>query len=294
MTSLLHTSIPLRLLVFKNIDLWLTFALIVKGGLSSVSMASTVPPSTITFDLPCPRCGYNLRGLYPAGTCPECALKIELALGEKFFRFASVRWLKTLLWAIGCEMAWLILLPGVLILASMSSPMSPFLLVVNGVFFAIACLLLTIAGPFLRTEVFRWPLRVCGLLSLLGMMSLAGFWLQNVTWLSAPFSVGLLFLVPALLIKAYMLRKLTIGFPSQQAESFIILAMVFWFILISSVLCIITAGDMMFTQFGVAYWTFGPIVILILIAFVAYLAALAQFFQSVSDELRFAKTLTQR
>ena len=31
-------------------------------------------------DLPCVRCGYNLRGLKPAGRCPECATPVSKAL----------------------------------------------------------------------------------------------------------------------------------------------------------------------------------------------------------------------
>lgn len=39
-----------------------------------------VAPKSISTDLPCCRCSYNLRGLTSAGRCPECALPVQLSL----------------------------------------------------------------------------------------------------------------------------------------------------------------------------------------------------------------------
>ena len=55
--------------------------------------------STIEFDLPCAICGYNLKGLSQAGTCPECGQAIA-----RTFRFdlthADPEWLMSQAWTV--------------------------------------------------------------------------------------------------------------------------------------------------------------------------------------------------
>lgn len=51
---------------------------------------------TVARDVPCRRCGYNLRGLNPAGRCPECAAPVIVALQPDILAFADPRWLDTL------------------------------------------------------------------------------------------------------------------------------------------------------------------------------------------------------
>lgn len=51
-------------------------------------------------DVPCPHCGYNLRGLQ-AGVCPECKHDLRLKLDGDF---AAMRYLPLLYWLIGCMM----------------------------------------------------------------------------------------------------------------------------------------------------------------------------------------------
>jgi len=48
--------------------------------------------SHISFDLPCSACGYNLRGLQPTGTCPECGSPARNSLDG---RAARPTWLHT-------------------------------------------------------------------------------------------------------------------------------------------------------------------------------------------------------
>ncbi|MCO6435825.1 MAG: hypothetical protein J5J06_01910 [Phycisphaerae bacterium] len=54
------------------------------------------PNLTVARDVPCRRCGYNLRGLSPAGRCPECAAPVIVALQPDILAFADPRWLDTL------------------------------------------------------------------------------------------------------------------------------------------------------------------------------------------------------
>jgi len=50
----------------------------------------------IAGDLACRRCGYNLRGLNPAGRCPECGTPIGLSCHGDLLRFADPTWVETL------------------------------------------------------------------------------------------------------------------------------------------------------------------------------------------------------
>jgi hypothetical protein len=49
----------------------------------------------IDTDLPCVRCGYNLRTLDRKGHCPECGLPVLLSIGGDSLAHASPRWLCT-------------------------------------------------------------------------------------------------------------------------------------------------------------------------------------------------------
>ncbi|UCG33507.1 MAG: hypothetical protein JSU68_02515, partial [Phycisphaerales bacterium] len=48
----------------------------------------------IAIDLACLQCGYNLRGLDPAGRCPECGVGIALSTRGDLLRFANPDWLR--------------------------------------------------------------------------------------------------------------------------------------------------------------------------------------------------------
>ena len=61
-------------------------------------------------DVPCFRCGYNVRGLARDGQCPECAAPIDESLRRHAARLAGTplplnesdpRWVRTLAWACG-------------------------------------------------------------------------------------------------------------------------------------------------------------------------------------------------
>ena len=64
--------------------------------------AGTDPPQApeacaIADDLPCRRCGYNLRGLAPDGVCPECATPVALSARGDLLRHADPQWVETVL-----------------------------------------------------------------------------------------------------------------------------------------------------------------------------------------------------
>ena len=60
----------------------------------------TSPPdatsSTLDFPLPCAHCGYNLQGLDPERSCPECGTPIERSLRSDFLSDADPAWVRKL------------------------------------------------------------------------------------------------------------------------------------------------------------------------------------------------------
>ena len=67
------------------------------------------PSDSVTDDLGCPRCGYNLRTLMWSGVCPECDLPVIAASHPHGWRLADVRSLRRVRYSIG-----LMVLSGVL------------------------------------------------------------------------------------------------------------------------------------------------------------------------------------
>ncbi len=65
------------------------------------SMPSAASPvgetsPTLTADLICARCGYNLRGLPADGRCPECFTPVARSVHGNLLRFADPAWVDTL------------------------------------------------------------------------------------------------------------------------------------------------------------------------------------------------------
>jgi hypothetical protein len=46
----------------------------------------------ISIDLPCRKCGYNLRAMARLSNCPECNLAIDFSLRSNYLRFADPAW----------------------------------------------------------------------------------------------------------------------------------------------------------------------------------------------------------
>jgi hypothetical protein len=51
---------------------------------------------TIDVDRACATCGYNLRGLQPAGLCPECGSLVSESLGNEALEWRDARWVARL------------------------------------------------------------------------------------------------------------------------------------------------------------------------------------------------------
>ncbi|MEM6748870.1 MAG: hypothetical protein AAF612_00200 [Planctomycetota bacterium] len=62
----------------------------------SASAPAGLGDERLDFDLPCRRCGFNLRGLLVSQACPECSLPIEQSLPTERLADADPEWLATL------------------------------------------------------------------------------------------------------------------------------------------------------------------------------------------------------
>jgi len=59
----------------------------------------------ITTDLPCMKCGYNLRTLPLAGRCPECGVPVERTTRGNLLRFSDPKWIAGLSGGVQCWLA---------------------------------------------------------------------------------------------------------------------------------------------------------------------------------------------
>jgi hypothetical protein len=112
----------------------------------------TLPPQ-IDSDTPCRKCGYNLRGLNPAGQCPECGAAISISTGGDLLRYCDPDWLAKLargakLIVVGSIVVFLLSIAFGIVGAVIRTP--PVIAV--GTLIGFAAGLLAVAGIWLVTE----------------------------------------------------------------------------------------------------------------------------------------------
>jgi hypothetical protein len=54
------------------------------------------PPSTVTDDVPCRQCSYNLRTLPTDGFCPECGSLVAKSIYGNLLKFSDPAWVRKL------------------------------------------------------------------------------------------------------------------------------------------------------------------------------------------------------
>ena len=76
-----------------------------------LSPSELLATRSLSDELPCRNCGYILRGLDPAGNCPECGRPISASMSHSL-AYANLAWLATL--ARGLRLAWMAILAGII------------------------------------------------------------------------------------------------------------------------------------------------------------------------------------
>ncbi len=60
----------------------------------------------VAADVPCRRCGYNLRGLPTDGRCPECGTPVGLSVRGGLIRYSDPAWIDRLRFGVNCLLAY--------------------------------------------------------------------------------------------------------------------------------------------------------------------------------------------
>ncbi|MCH8251137.1 MAG: hypothetical protein IID36_01655 [Planctomycetes bacterium] len=136
--------------------------------------------ASLTDDYPCAHCGYNLRGLSPEGSCPECATPVAQSLRGDLLEHADREWLERLrfgttllLWHIGLSIVGGIVV-GVLVGIGMPPVLQSVLLFFGGAIGLWGSFMITTQEPRISlTEdpvTWRKVIRVCAAAAWIGEM----------------------------------------------------------------------------------------------------------------------------
>ncbi|HZL36685.1 MAG TPA: hypothetical protein VFC78_15300 [Tepidisphaeraceae bacterium] len=71
----------------------MTFPMDPSGGIAGGAAAAS---ANVTTDIPCRKCGYNLRGMAVSGRCPECGTPVGVSVHGDLLRFSDPEFVLTL------------------------------------------------------------------------------------------------------------------------------------------------------------------------------------------------------
>jgi hypothetical protein len=244
-------------------------------------------PQPIKYDLPCPRCGYNLRGLIPDGLCPECGQAIALALRENLLRYADPDWVRVIRCGVSCEMGWLLLLPVMFLMGMISPWWFMFVGIANCVLFAAAGFFLTVTDASSTPKASFLALRILSVVGLVGSLG----WIVAQTSFGAsmpraPCLIACLMFVPALIMKIDLNRKYAQRLISGDLVQLFALAI--WMGgLSASIFLLLFLADYFVS--GLAYLGICLLFVVVFATWLAYLFAVAGLNGSIGVELDAAR-----
>jgi hypothetical protein len=123
------------------------------GYVGGASVAGTTPgQEAVNEDIPCRKCGYNLRGLGTGGLCPECGTLIWLSLRGTLLRYSDPDWLETIRRGFARMIAGITIVVAAVIVGAILGALRSFQIIMLAQLVAVVGWVLYMWGTWLITE----------------------------------------------------------------------------------------------------------------------------------------------
>jgi hypothetical protein len=241
-------------------------------------------PEAVKYDLPCPRCGYNLRGLSPGGLCPECGQAVTLAFGDKLLRYADPDWVRTIRCGVRFELSWVLLLPAVLILEFIATRYVAIAGLATCLLFSAASMLITVAEPSANPRFSFLVLRVATAVGLVGILG----WIMARTAFRSSIPEIPCMIASFVLALAFFMRLDVLRNHARRLISWDVAAafsLVIWMGGLAVLVVVMLILVILFSGYVGFFVLMAVIFILVLIVWGTYVNAVTKLHQSITLEL---------